>query len=170
MLYSLLDETLSALGNLMLAPRFEGDVDIARLLVAHGSLVDGLPPFRSPLGIALDRGHDDYATVLLADHQISSATLNQGLAAAIAHESAGMAQTLLDAGADANFTVGRTPIFCTTLYSYERRSMALELLAHRANPNADCGGKFDPGNTPLTTTSRLLSWLAIHGAPTNAAP
>jgi ankyrin repeat protein len=160
-------ETLSALGNLMLAPRFEGDVDIARLLVAHGALVDGLPPFRSPLGIALDRGHDDYATVLLADHQISSATLNQGLAAAIAHESAGMAQTLLDAGADANFTVGRTPIFCTTLYSYERRSMALELLAHHANPNADCGGQYAPGNTPLTVANaddpELIDALIAHG-------
>jgi uncharacterized protein len=160
-------ETLSALGNLMLARRFQGDVDVARLLVAHGALVDGPPPFRSPLGIALDKGYDDYAAVLLADHQISLATLNQGLAAAIAHENGGMARALLDAGADANFTVGRTPIFCTTLYSEERRSMALELLAHGANPNADCGGQFAPGNTPLTVTvaddPELIDALITHG-------
>jgi uncharacterized protein len=160
-------ETLSALGNLMLAQRFEGDVDVARLLVAHGALVDGPPPIRSPLGIALDKGYDDYATELLADHQISLTTLNQGLASATAHQSIGMARTLLDAGADANFTVGRTPIFCTTLYSDERRFLALALLAHGANPNADCGGQFDPGITPLTVANaddpELIDALIAHG-------
>jgi ankyrin repeat protein len=160
-------ETLSALGNLILTRRFEGDVDIARLLVAHGALVDGPPPFRSPLGLALDKGYDDYAAVLLADHQISPATLNQGLAAAIAHESAAMAQTLLDRGADANFGVGRGPILCTTLYSDERRSIALALLTHGANPNADCGGKYNPGSKPLNVANaedpELIDALIARG-------
>jgi ankyrin repeat protein len=160
-------ETLSALGDLILTRRFEGDVDIARLLVSHGALVDGPPPFRSPLGLALDKGYDDYAAVLLVDHQISPATLNLGLAAAIAHESAGMAQTLLDRGADANFGVGRSPILCTTLYSGERHSVALALLAHGANPNADCGGKYNPGSKPLNVANaddpELIDTLIARG-------
>jgi ankyrin repeat protein len=43
--------------------------------------------------------------------------------------------------------------------------MALELLAHRANPNADCGGPFAPGNTPLTVANspELIDALIAQG-------
>ena len=144
------DDTLSALGNLMLTPRFAGDVDLVRLLIAHGASVDGPPPIRSPLGIAFDKGYDDYANVLLAGRPVSTATLNHGLNMAIARENVALGQTVLGAGADANFKIGTVPVLCRTLESAELRSLSLALLAHRADANVDCGDPRSTGGTPLT--------------------
>ena len=143
------DDTLSALGNLMFTPRFAGDIDLVHLLVVHGASVDGPPPIRSPLDIAFDRGYDDYAAVLLADHHVSTATLNHGLVLAMSRENVALGQTLLAAGADANFKNGTVPVLCRALES-SLHSLALALLAHRADVNADCGDPRAPGSTPLT--------------------
>jgi ankyrin repeat protein len=160
-------ETLSPLGNLMFAPRFAGDVELVRLLVAHGASVDGPPPIRSPLGIALDKGYDDYATALLADHHVSAATLNHGLIMAIAREDVAMGQTLLGSGADANFKIGTVPVLCRTLDSREMHSLALALLAHRADANVDCGDPRSGGGTPLTLVDpddhELIDLLVARG-------
>ena len=143
-------DTLSALGNLMFTSRFTGDVDLARLLVAHGASVDGPPPIRSPLAIAFDKGYGDYAATMLADHHVSAPTLNQGLVMAMARENVAMGRTLLAAGADANLKIGTVPVLCRTLESPELHALALALLAHRADANADCGDPRAPGGTPLT--------------------
>jgi hypothetical protein len=160
-------ETLSPLGNLMFVPRFAGDVEIVRLLVAHGASVDGPPPIRSPLGIALDKGYDDYAAALLADHHVSAATLNHGLIMAIAREDVAMGQTLLGSGADANFKIGTVPVLCRALDSREMHSLALALLAHQADANVDCGDPRSRGGTPLTLVDpddhELIDLLVARG-------
>ena len=142
-------EKLTALGNLMFTPRFAGDVDLVRLLVAHGASVDGASvdgasadgarPLRSPLEIALDKGYDDYTAVMLEGHQVSMATLNHGVVAAIARENAALGQSMLEAGADANFKMGTVPVLCRTLESVQLHALALALLAHGADANAECG-------------------------------
>ena len=160
-------DTLSALGNLMFTPRFAGDVDLVRLLVAHGASVDGPPPIRSPLDIAFDKGYDDYAAALLADHHVSSATLNHGLVLAMGRENVAMGQTVLAAGADANFKNGTVPVLCRALESSELHSLALALLAHRADVNADCGEPRAPGSTPLTLVNpadhELIDLIIVGG-------
>jgi uncharacterized protein len=162
------NETLSALGNLMFTPRFAGDVDLVRLLVAHGASVDGPPPIRSPLGIAFDKGYDDYAGVLLANQHVSTATLNQGLVLAMGRANVAMGQTLLAAGADANFKNGTHPVLCRALESPELHPLALALLANRADVNADCGAPGAPGSTPLTLVDpadhELVDLLVAGGA------
>jgi len=146
-------ETLTALGYLMNMQRFPGDVDLARLMVAHGASVDGPPPMRSPLGIAFDDDYDDYAAVMLVDQHISTDTLNHGLIRAIARQNIAMGQSLLEAGADANFKFGKVPVLCRTVASLELHPLSLALLAHRADVNAECGDARSPGTTPLTWVS-----------------
>ena len=162
-------DTLTALGHFMFAPRFDGDLDLVRALRAHGASVDPAPPIRSPIGIALDKGYDDYATVMLAGHpSVSARTLNHGLELALAHDNAAMADALLGAGADPNSRAGDMPVLCESLYKSERRAIALALLAHRADANADCGGRRASGETPLTLVDaedhELIDLLVERGA------
>lgn len=161
-------EDLTALGNLMLTPRFDGDVDLAAVLVAHGALADGSAPERSPLGFALQKGYDDYVAVLLADHRpLSEATLNYGVVMAMARGNIAVGQTLIEAGADPNFKIGSIPVLCRTLEAPERHALALALLAHGADGNVDCGDKRAPGSTPLTLVDsndhELIDLLLARG-------
>jgi hypothetical protein len=162
-----LGEDLTALGNLMLTSRFDGDVDLAAMLVAHGASADGSTPDRSPLGFALEKGYDDYAAVLLAVHPLSKATLNYGVVMAMARDNLAVGRTLIEAGADPNFKIGNIPVLCRTLEVPERRALALALLAHGADGNADCGNKRTPGSTPLTLVDphdhELIDLLLARG-------
>jgi ankyrin repeat protein len=159
-------EDLTALGDLMLTPRFDGDVDLAATLIAHGASADGATPERSPLGFALQKGYDDYAAVLLTDrHPLSKAVLNYGVVMTLNNVALG--RTLIEAGADPNFKIGSMPVLCRTLEVSERRTLALALLAHGADANADCANKAAPGSTPLTLVDRddheLIDLLLARG-------
>jgi ankyrin repeat protein len=77
-----------------------------------------------------------------------------------------MGQTLLAAGADANFKNGTVPVLCRALESPELHSLARALLAQRADVNADCGEPGAPGSTPLTVVDpgdRELIDLLVAG-------
>jgi ankyrin repeat protein len=160
-------DDLAALSHLMLTPRFDGDVDLAAMLVAHGASADGSAPDRSPLGFALEKGYDDYAAVLLADQHLSKATLNYGVVMAMTRDNLAMGRTLIESGADPNFKIGNIPVLCRTLEVPERRALSLALLAHGADGNADCGTKGAPGSTPLTLVGaddhELIDLLLARG-------
>jgi len=159
---------LSALAHLVLTSRFAGDLDLVRLLVAHGADVDGPPPLRSALGLALDAGYDDYVAAMLGHQRVSVATLNHGLMLAIGRRNAGLGQTFLEAGADANFKDRKVPILCRALESADLHALSLALLAHGADASADCGNAALPGGTPLTVVDsadpELIDALMSHGA------
>jgi ankyrin repeat protein len=142
-------ESLSPLGTLMFAPRFEGDVELARMLIAHGASAEGTVSLRSPLTIAIEHGYDDYAALFLTGH-VNTAALNEALIQASHHQNFGMAEKLLAAGADPNTVASGTPVLCSAMYSPERRPLALALLAHHANVNTDCGAPGAGDRTPLT--------------------
>ena len=160
-------EDLTALSHLMLTPRFDGDVDLATMLIARGASADGSAPDRSPLGFALEKGYDDYAAVLLADHHLSKVTLNYGVVMAMTRDNLAMGRTLIEAGADPNFKIGNIPVLCRTLEVPQRRALSLALLAHGADGNADCGNKGAPGTTPLTLVGaddhELIDLLLARG-------
>jgi uncharacterized protein len=158
---------LTTLGNLMLTPRFDSDVDLAAMLIAHGASADGTTPDRSALGFAIERGYDDYTAVLLADHAPSKATLNYGLVTAMARDNLAVGKTLIEVGADANFRIGNLPVLCRAIEVPERHALALALLAHGADSNAECGNKSAPGSTPLTLVDpedhELIDLLLARG-------
>jgi len=153
---------LSPLATLMMMRRFSGDVNLADYLAEHGATVDGQPPLRSAIGIAMERGHADYVATLLSNHAISAATLNQGMVTAIARRDLGLGQNLLAAGANPNYKAGTVPILCRTLESAELRPLALTLLAKGADVSADCGDARSPGGTPLTVVDAADHELIDH--------
>jgi ankyrin repeat protein len=160
-------ESLSPLGTLMFAPRFEGDVELARALIAHGARAEGTVPLRSPLAIAVERGYEDYADLFLSG-RVNTAALSEALIQAMRHQNFGMAEKLVAAGADPNTVDSGTPVLCRAMQSMERRPLALALLAHHANVNADCGAPGAGDRTPLTLADQadreMVDLLVTHGA------
>ncbi|HEY1891686.1 MAG TPA: ankyrin repeat domain-containing protein [Steroidobacteraceae bacterium] len=139
-------DELSPLGSLMLIPRFDGDLVLARLLVQHGARVDGTDAAHSPLVLAIERGNQDYAQLFLDSGKFSATGLNDPLAAAAGAQNGLLMQELVAAGADPDTRWADRPMLCRILLFNQQRTTALALVAHGANVNADCG----IGQTPLT--------------------
>lgn len=138
-------ETLTPLGSLMLTPRFDGDLTLARQMVQYGARVDGIDGARSPLVLAIERGNQDYAQMFLDFGRVSVGGLNDPLIAAVGLPSRPLVERLLAAGADPDTSSSGRPLLCSALIS-NQRAIGLALLAHGANANADCGA----GRAPLT--------------------
>jgi ankyrin repeat protein len=134
------------LGSLMLIPRFDGDLALARLLVQHGARVDGIDGAESPLVLAIERGYQDYVQLFLDRGKFSAAGLNAALTAAAGVPNGLLMQKLLAAGADPNTRSADGPMLCRILLFKQLQTTAVALIAHGANVNADCG----IGRTPLT--------------------
>lgn len=139
-------DELPPLGSLMLIPRFDGDLALARLLVQHGARVDGADAAHSPLVLAIERGDQDYAQLFLASGKFSTGGLDDALLAAAGLHDSPLVTQLLAAGADPDATSAGRPVLCSMLESDPQQAGALALVAHGANVNADCAA----GRTPLT--------------------
>lgn len=140
-------ETLTPLGSLMLTPRFDGDFALARQMVQYGARVDGIDGTRAPLVLAIERGNQDYAQMFLDFGKVSVGGLNDPLIAAVGLPSGPLVARLLAAGADPDTSSSGRPLLCSALVS-NQQAIALALLVHGANANADCGA----GQSPLTLT------------------
>ena len=74
---------------------------------------------------------------------------------------------MIEVGADANFRIGNLPVLCRAIEVPERHALALALLAHGADSNAECGNKSAPGSTPLTLVDpedhELIDLLLARG-------
>jgi ankyrin repeat protein len=155
-------DELTPLGSLvLLIPRFDGDLALARLLVEHGARVDAAEAARSPLVLAIERGYQDYAQLFLDSGKFSAAGLDDALAEAAGARDSSLVQKLIAAGADPNTPSAGRPILCSALLSNEQQT-ALALVAHGANVNADCGEQ-----TPLTLADdgdhQLIDMLVSRG-------
>jgi uncharacterized protein len=155
-------DELTPLGSLVLIPRFEGDLALARLLVQHGARVDDTDAAHSPLMLAIERGDEDYAQLFLDSGKFSAEGLNDALTAAAEVQNGSLMQKLLAAGADPDTRLAGRPLLCSTLI-FNQQTMALALVAHGANVNADCG----IGRTPLTLADdanhRLIDMVVSRG-------
>lgn len=143
----------SPLATLLYTPRFEGDVELARLLLTHGAVADAEGSWPAPIVIAIEKGYVDYVDALLGG-RVSSATLNAALIAASRGDELGIAEKLLGHGADPNTVDTHTPLLCAALRTRERRPMALALLVHGANVNAACGSPSNGPYSPLTLVDK----------------
>jgi ankyrin repeat protein len=158
----------SPLGELMFAPRFEGDVALVRLLVAHGARASGSGTQRAPLSLAVDHGFDDYVAAMVGG--ADSAALDPALIQAVYQGHDSMALALLAAGANPNAAEARNPLLCFAIDHEQPPALLLEMLAHGVNVNADCGRN---GRTPLSLVDpddrafidRLLDRGARLGVP-----
>lgn len=139
-------DELTPLGSLVLIPRFDGDLALARLLLQHGARVDGSDAAHSPLMLAIERGEQDYAQLFLDSGKFSAGGLNDPLSAAAGVQNGLLMQKLLAAGADPDTRSADRPILCSTLLVNQQQTTAIALVAYGANVNADCG----IGRTPLT--------------------
>jgi uncharacterized protein len=157
-------DELTPLASLVLMPRFDGDLALARLLVQHGARVDGTDAARSPLVLAIERGDQDYVQLFLDSGKFSPGGLNDALTAAAGVRNGLLMQELLAAGADPDTRLAGRPILCSTLLFGQQRATALALVAHGADVNADCG----IGQTPLTLADdadhHLIDMLVSRGA------
>jgi ankyrin repeat protein len=134
----------SPLVQLMFAPRFEGDVALVRLLVAHGARVSGSGAQRAPLSLAVDHGYDDYVAAMIGG--ADSAALNPALTQAVLKGHDSMALALLAAGANPNAADAPNPLLCSVMGHGQPPALRLAMVAHGANVNADCRRN---GLTPL---------------------
>jgi ankyrin repeat protein len=139
-------DELTPLASLVLMPRFDGDLALARALVQHGARVDGPDASASPLVLAIERGDQDYTQLFLDSGKLSPQGLDDALTAAAGVQNGLLMQKLLAAGADPDTRTAGRPIVCSTLLFDRQQATALALIAHGANVNADCGA----GQTPLT--------------------
>lgn len=143
-------DDLTPLVSLMLMPRFDGDLALARLLVQHGAHVEGVGSGRSPLLLAIERGNQDYVQLFLGSARISPRGLTEALIAAARLQNGSLADSLLAAGADPNASADGQPLLCRALLFPNGQAIALALLTHGANPNADCDRPHIGESTPLT--------------------
>jgi ankyrin repeat protein len=153
----------SPLGELMFAPRFEGDVALVRLLVAHGARASGSGAQRAPLSLAVDYGYDDYVAAMVGS--ADSAALDPALTQAVYKGYDSMALALLAAGANPNAADAPNPLLCFAIGHRQPPALLLAMLAHGANVNADCGRN---GRTPLSLVDKddhsFIDMLLDRGA------
>ena len=153
---------LTPLGSLVLTPRFDGDLALARQMVQYGARIDGIDGTRSPLVLAIERGNQDYAQMFLDFGKVSVGGLNDPLIAAVGLPSGPLVERLLAAGADPDTSSSGRPLLCSALIS-RQQAIALALLKHGANANADCSS----ARTPLSLTDdadqTLIDLLVSRG-------
>jgi ankyrin repeat protein len=153
----------SPLVQLMFAQRFEGDVALVRLLVAHGARASGSGTQRAPLSLAVDYGYDDYVAAMVGG--ADSAALDPALTQAVYKGHDSMALALLAAGANPNAADAPNPLLCFAIDHGQPPALLLAMLAHGANVNADCGRH---GRTPLSLVDKddhsFIDMLLDRGA------
>jgi len=154
----------SALGVLLSAPRFDGDMRIARLLLEHGAKLDASAPGGSPLAAAVANRRDEFLDLALEVRHVDPSALDVVLAPAVARRDAGIVSKLLAAGAspDAHDQNGR-PLLCAALMGGEQsRSLAMLFLQHGARADVDCVG--GPAVNLAMKDRELALLLLDHGA------
>lgn len=164
-------DDLTPLGSLMLIPRFDGDLALARQMVHDGARVDGIDGVSSPLVLAIQRGNQDYAQLFLDIGRVSVGGLNDALIAAAEVPNGLLVARLLAAGADPDTSSSGRPLLCRALVSNQQQTIALALLTHGANANADCGAEQTPLTLADDTNHPLIDVLVSRGGrlgvPTN---
>jgi ankyrin repeat protein len=154
----------SALGVLLSAPRFDGDMRIARLLLDHGARLGTSAPGGSPLAIAVANGRNEFVDLVLETQHVEPSALEAALAPAVVRRETEMVSKLLAAGAspDAHDPYGHSLLCATLMGGEQTRSLAMLFLQHGARTAVDCVGG-PPLN--LAMSDRELALLLIdHGA------
>lgn len=157
-----MSDELTPLGSLMFIPRFDGDLALARLLVQHGARIDGTGWGRSPLTLAIERGNLDYAQMFIDDGKAGAGALHDALVAATGLQNGSLVEKLLAAGANPDTIAHGRPLLCTEL-SNQQQAIALALLAHGADVNADCGEDQTPLSLADDSNHQLIDLLVSRG-------
>jgi ankyrin repeat protein len=160
-----------------------GDAGMARSALDGGASPDGENPSAPPpLVLALAKGHDEVAEILIsAGADVRRADPGRGMAAlhlAAMHGKGRLVQLLIDRGADLEATFGQPPLTALALaYRMGQRDVVHLLLQAGASPNVSIDSPDAPaeeaGVTPLfhaasTGDVSMLQLLAKHGADLNA--